>query len=125
MLCNAFFPLPCYNISKEKRPPQDESVKLFAARKNVLCFSRIMKLLKLIYYRFSNMHPSAVSLLKICLFIILSILSLTYVYLDTSPRSELFWLWCRLPYITECILSSVLCSFVGAFLVDYASVSDK
>lgn len=84
-----------------------------------------MKILKLISQRFNNMYQGALLLLQVCLFLILSVLSITYIYLDTATHSDLFWLWCEISYITECFISSVLCSFVGAFLLDYASTENK
>ena len=84
-----------------------------------------MKIYKLIYYRFNDMYPPAAALMQICLFIILISVSFTYIYIDAIATEELFWLWCERSYIAECIISSILCSLAGGFLLDIASVSEK
>ena len=84
-----------------------------------------MKALKTITYRFKHMNKAAISLLRICLHLTLTSVCITLVYIDSASHSALFWLWCERSYIISSILWSLILSFGGAFLLDYAAAADK
>ncbi len=73
---------------------------------------------------FNAMHPSAYRFLVFCLSMILASLFLFCLYLEKANASVLFSMWVQRVYISETVLSAVLISFGGAFLLDVAHKRD-
>lgn len=73
---------------------------------------------------FDGMHRTAYRILTACLDLILISLCLFCLYLTQADGSVLFSMWVQKSYITDTVLSAVLLSFGGAFLLDLAHKRD-
>ena len=81
-------------------------------------------MMKKVKNQFDRMYDKAFYLLVLCLNIILFSLCLLCIYIDSAASDKVFALLNAHSIVTDCILCSFLVSFGGAFLLDYAYVTE-
>lgn len=113
----------CIIIVKTPRKEGNEK-KLRPKTRFSFIFTEVAMLKKAIL-QFNLMHESALLLLLLCLNVILISLCALCIYIDTAPKYDLFALVHNQDHIIETFLNSLLLSFCGAFLLDYAHAERK